>query len=388
MTGQDLLYGFSFVDERFIAEAETAVLGRKVPWMKVLSVAACLCILIAGAFALENIGYKGAKEEAAPAAAAPEAMQESATEAAPTMTEACVAEEEAPIPPYEVEEEVPSGELQHIPYAAVQIVKVLEDGSFEAIVMATEPMEMDTPVTLVVDPSKVPGETREIQNDLSKLLPGVEVSIKNGAYDAGENILYVAEVFFEEEADREPTAAPEKPVIYLYPEEETRVQVKLDFNGTLTSTYPAYESGWDVIAKPDGTLTDPETGREYYCLFWEGISNVSYDMTEGFVVAGRDTEAFLEEKLKILGLTDKEANEFIIYWLPRMEGNAYNLISFQQERYTDNAQLTVEPAPDTVLRVFMTYKPLENMIRILPQKLQTVQRTGFTLVEWGGAEIS
>ena len=106
------------------------------------------------------------------------------------------------------------------------------------------------------------------------------------------------------------------------------------------------------------------------------------------MVAGSNTEAFLEKTLKTLGLTDKEANEFIIYWLPRMEGNPYNLISFQQEIYTDNAQLTVEPAPDTVLRVFMAYKPLENMIRILPQKLQTTQRTGFTLVEWGGAEIS
>lgn len=62
--------------------------------------------------------------------------------------------------------------------------------------------------------------------------------------------------------------APEKPVIYLYPEEETQVHVKLDFNGTVTSVYPAYEGGWDVVAKPDGTLTDPETGREYYCLFW------------------------------------------------------------------------------------------------------------------------
>ena len=31
----------------------------------------------------------------------------------------------------------------------------------------------------------------------------------------------------------------EKPVIYLYPEEETEVTVKLDYNGTLTSTYPA-----------------------------------------------------------------------------------------------------------------------------------------------------
>ena len=182
-------------------------------------------------------------------------------------------------------------------------------------------------------------------------------------------------------------AAPEKPVIYLYPQEETEVHVELDFNGTLTSVYPAYENGWDVVASPEGTLTDPKTGREYYCLFWEGLSNVPYDLTEGFVVAGEDTERFLEDSLKTLGLTDKEANEFIIYWLPRMEGNAYNLISFQQETYTENAVLTVEPAPDTVLRVFMAYQPLEYPIRVLPQKLETVERTGFTLVEWGGAEI-
>ena len=182
-------------------------------------------------------------------------------------------------------------------------------------------------------------------------------------------------------------AAPEKPVIYLYPEEETAVHVELDINGTVTSVYPAYENGWDVVASPDGTLTDPETGREYYCLFWEGVSNVPYDLSEGFVVAGADTESFLEDTLKTLGLTDKEANEFIIYWLPRMEGNAYNLISFQKEIYTDNAVLTVDPAPDTVLRVFMTYKSLEYPIRVLPQKLEKIERTGFTLVEWGGAEI-
>lgn len=72
-----------------------------------------------------------------------------------------------------------------------------------------------------------------------------------------------------EESSREPVA--EKPVIYLYPEEKTLVHVELDFNGEVTSTYPAYENGWDVLARPDGTLTDPQTGREYYCLFWEGM---------------------------------------------------------------------------------------------------------------------
>ena len=42
-----------------------------------------------------------------------------------------------------------------------------------------------------------------------------------------------------------------------------------------------------------------------------------------------------------------------MYWLPRMQGNAYNLISFQSDRYTETARLTIEPEPDSVLRVFM-----------------------------------
>ena len=60
-----------------------------------------------------------------------------------------------------------------------------------------------------------------------------------------------------------------KPVIYLYPEQETTVSVSLDYTGTLTATYPAYEDGWRVTAEPDGTLYD-ENGDEYSYLFWEG----------------------------------------------------------------------------------------------------------------------
>lgn len=182
-------------------------------------------------------------------------------------------------------------------------------------------------------------------------------------------------------------AEPEKPVIYLYPETETEVSVKLDFNGTLKSVYPAYDDGWTVLARPDGTLTDA-SGREYYCLFWEGESAVAYDLSAGFCVSGEDTAAFLEAALRKLGLTDKEANEFIIYWLPRMEGNAYNLISFQQERYTDNAVLTITPTPDSLLRVFMAWQPLDAPVEVAPQELIGFERSGFTVVEWGGAEIT
>lgn len=178
-----------------------------------------------------------------------------------------------------------------------------------------------------------------------------------------------------------------KPVIYLYPEEETEVAVKLLLDGQLTCTYPAYKDGWQVTAAPDGTLTDKQ-GQTYNYLYWEGEIEAQWDMTRGFCVKGEDTAAFLEESLEKLGLTRKEANEFIVYWLPLMEKNPYNIISFQTTAYTDAAGLEVTPAPDTVIRVFMTFKAAEGMIRILPQKLTAPERTGFTVVEWGGTEVN
>ena len=71
-----------------------------------------------------------------------------------------------------------------------------------------------------------------------------------------------------------------------------------------------------------------------------------------------------------------------------MEGNPYNLIAFQDEVYTENAALSISPTPDTLLRVFMAWKPLDRSVELPPQTLAAPVRTGFTLVEWGGAEIS
>ena len=177
-----------------------------------------------------------------------------------------------------------------------------------------------------------------------------------------------------------------KPVIYLYPEQETAVSVSLDYAGTLTATYPAYEDGWPVTAEPGGTLYD-EAGNEYSYLFWEGEDKTDYDFSEGFCVAGADTADFLREKLAEIGLTPREYNEFIVYWLPKMQDNPYNLIAFQSERYTDTAKLDIDPTPDSLLRVFMAWKPLHKAQNIEPQMFAPFTRDGFTVVEWGGCEV-
>ena len=187
----------------------------------------------------------------------------------------------------------------------------------------------------------------------------------------------------------EPEPEPEKPILYLYPEQETDVSVTLGHPACVTHSYPKYDGPWRVKARPDGTLTDLETGRELYSLYYENVSPIPLPQTdEGFVVRGGDTAAFLEEKLAILGLTPREAEEFIVYWLPRLEENKWNYIRFADRAEIDaEMPLDISPQPDSLIRVLMLWKPLDAPIEVREQTLTAPARTGFTAVEWGGAEL-
>ena len=179
-----------------------------------------------------------------------------------------------------------------------------------------------------------------------------------------------------------------KPIIYIYPQEETEVSVKVGYPENLTCTYPKYENGWDVIASPDGNLKDVKTGRNLYALYWEGIRTKEENIEDGFVVKGENVASFLEEKLEILGLNEREAEEFIVYWLPILEKNEYNFIRFYEKEEIDEMMpLEINPEPETLIRVLMGWKKLDKNIDIKEQKLEKVQRTGYTVVEWGGTEI-
>mgnify|MGYP000903245938 CR=1 FL=1 len=182
---------------------------------------------------------------------------------------------------------------------------------------------------------------------------------------------------------------PAKPIIYLYPEKKQDVTVKLDYAGIISAAYPKYDDiihGWKVTAYPDGKIINHDDNKEYSYLFWEGISNqpINWDLSQGFVVKGEDTREFLQGILAKIGLTPEEYNEFIVYWYPKMKDNKYNLIHFADEQYAKTAPLTITPKPDSILRVFMIFKALNEKIEIEPQIFQPFERKGFTVVEWGG----
>ncbi|HWP50741.1 MAG TPA: hypothetical protein VN626_03480 [Clostridia bacterium] len=178
-----------------------------------------------------------------------------------------------------------------------------------------------------------------------------------------------------------------KPVIYLYPTQKTDCTVKVGYP-QFTYTFPQYDNGWRVTAYPDGRLVNKADGTEHYYLFWEGRERVNWDFSSGFVVKGADTEAFLREKLAFLGLTPREYNDFITYWVPQMKYAPYHLITFAGDQYEALAPLTVTPKPDSVLRVHMVFKTIDAPVQIPEQTLTPFERKGFTVVEWGATNAS
>jgi uncharacterized protein YdhG (YjbR/CyaY superfamily) len=183
-----------------------------------------------------------------------------------------------------------------------------------------------------------------------------------------------------------------KPVIYLYPEQKQEVKVQLYYQGRIVADYPDYDekiNGWIVTAHPDGKIINHGDNKEYSYLFWEGEREGQdyWDLSKGFIVKGEDTKEFLQEILSKIGLTPKEYNEFVVYWFPLMQNNKYNLIHFADQQYTDIAPLVITPEPDSILRVFMVYQALEEPIEIEKQEIEPFERTGFTVIEWGGTEI-
>jgi len=182
-----------------------------------------------------------------------------------------------------------------------------------------------------------------------------------------------------------PQAECGKPVIYLYPQTTTKVSVKLDPQGGFTASEPSYGTGWNVLAQPNGQLTEISTGKSYPYLFWEGRGAVYQQPKKGFVVSQNQVETFLREKLTALGLNQKEIADFIDFWLPRMQGAPYYFVTFLGNSAMNAiAPLSVNPKPDTVIRVLMDFSPLEKPVQVEGYQINTPLRKGFTVVEWGG----
>ena len=135
-----------------------------------------------------------------------------------------------------------------------------------------------------------------------------------------------------------------KPVIYIYTEKPMDVKVQLNLkNSKFTVVYPNFteENTWNVHANQNGDIFIK--GRKYPYLFWEAESYVLQEMNEGFIITAENAKKFLEEKLKFLGLNERESTDFITFWLPVLYRNKLSLCTFQTGKFFDNFELKITP---------------------------------------------
>jgi hypothetical protein len=177
-----------------------------------------------------------------------------------------------------------------------------------------------------------------------------------------------------------------EPIIYFYPENRHRVDIKLSKNVQVADSTPSYQDGWKITANPSGEIQDITDNRTYPYLFWEGWSYVFPLQERGFVVKQSEAEEFFSKTLPKLGLNQKETTDFLEAWLPYFSDSPYYFITFINQEVIDRiAPLEISPKPDTVIRILMDYKPLKQPVVVSQLKLQDPpDREGFTVVEWGG----
>lgn len=182
----------------------------------------------------------------------------------------------------------------------------------------------------------------------------------------------------------------DKPVIYLYPQKETEVELSLNIQGKPTFYYPAYENGWKFNASPSGELSFGD--KTYNYLFWESAQKLTFSQEElrtGFNVEKENVISFLEEKLDLAGLNSKEKADFITYWGPRLAANKLNFVRFEfNETCNRYAEIEMTPQPTEIYRIYMTWMPISEALDVKEQEIERYSRKGFTVLEWGGSEIS
>lgn len=177
-----------------------------------------------------------------------------------------------------------------------------------------------------------------------------------------------------------------KPVIYVYPEKITDVNIQLNVNGNLGFTYPLYNKGWDFTASPNGSIL--LDGKEYNYLFWESeMPKYTLDRKDktGFLVDTDTLLPFLENSLSQMGFNSKESADFITFWYPRMMTNEKNHVKFLFNESCDAyAELKISPQPDHIFRVGMVWAEATNDFIPEKQIIPSFDRNGFTILEWGG----
>ncbi|MGD1045841.1 MAG: hypothetical protein ABR936_11035 [Bacteroidota bacterium] len=208
---------------------------------------------------------------------------------------------------------------------------------------------------------------------------------------------YVADVFINARFDNAEIEHPQriqitiidtshvvvrKPNIYLYPQTTRNLSVALVFpmGGSVLQSVPLYSDGWNVSVEPSGKIN-----QQYDYLFYESKNPDMYQYQSGWVVSRDTLTSFFTNNLLLAGFSEREKDDFIEYWIPRLIDYPYYIIYPQfADEIGKTIQLKISEPPDTMLRLFYIIKGTTNMDQTLSvPTIPQFKRNGFVVTEWG-----
>ena len=173
-----------------------------------------------------------------------------------------------------------------------------------------------------------------------------------------------------------------KPNIYIYPTEKTQLEVKINFpmGGNIITSIPEYGQGWNITVDTNGLIDNT-----YSYLFYESIQPDIWQVNYGWITKSDQLESFFRQNMSEYGFEGREIDDFIDYWIPKLDNQAFYSIYPQTERTINNViKLNFSKQPDTMLRLFYVIKGHNQMPdELIEPTIESFERNGFAVTEWG-----
>jgi hypothetical protein len=173
-----------------------------------------------------------------------------------------------------------------------------------------------------------------------------------------------------------------KPNIYIYPTEKTELVVKINFpiGGELETTIPEYGNGWNITVDTTGIINDV-----YTYLFYESNQPDVWQRQYGWFVNSENLDTFFRANLSEYGFKGHEIDDFINYWIPRLENFSNYAIYPQTNKLIDEViRLEFSIQPDKILRLFYVIERQDQSPEKLKEPtIESFAREGYFVTEWG-----
>ena len=173
-----------------------------------------------------------------------------------------------------------------------------------------------------------------------------------------------------------------KPNIYIYPDQNLQLDVTINFplGGEIINSIPQYNNCWKINVDTNGLINN-----EYTYLFYESKQPDVWQTSKGWIVTASEIESFFRENMDAYGYEGKEIDDFIEYWIPRLNFYKYYSICPQTiELIEDVILLDFSREPDHILRLFYLVEGSDIMPEeLIEPVIDDFTRMGYFAVEWG-----